>query len=100
MLSFGTGVTLATELPLPADRPLMTSSQAVTINPGVKFEVTLPDGFQKGTYTILTAKSIAGTIAEDDIVVKGKGTCSLTQDGSSICMTVKPTAGGLIVIVQ
>ena len=100
VLSFGTGVTLATELPLPADRPLMTSSQAVTINPGVKFEVTLPDGFQKGTYTILTAKSIAGTIAEDDIVVKGKGTCSLTQDGSSICMTVKPTAGGLIVIVQ
>lgn len=99
-LSFGTGVTLATELPLPADRPLMTSSQEVTINPGVKFEVTLPDGFQKGTYTILTAQSIAGTIAKEDIVVKGKGTCSLVQDGSSICMTVKPTTGGLIVIFK
>lgn len=77
----------------------MTSLSTVTINEGTKFEVTLPEGFTRGTYTIFTAKSIAGTIAAEDVFVKGKGVCQLTQDGTSIKMTVKPS-GGMIVIVR
>ena len=77
----------------------MTSTSTVTINPGTKFAVTLPEGFAPGTYTILTANSISGTIADADISVTGKGTCRLVQDGTSIKMTVKPKIG-LILIVR
>jgi hypothetical protein len=77
----------------------MTSTSTVTINPGTKFAVTLPEGFASGTYTILTAQSITGTIADVDVSVAGKGTCRLVQDGTSIKMTVKPKIG-LILIVR
>ena len=98
-LTFDNAATLACELPLPADRAVMTSTSMVTINPGTKFAVTLPEGFTPGTYTILTANSIIGTIADADISVTGKGTCRLIQDGTSIKMTVKPKIG-LILIVR
>nr|MCR5838929.1 hypothetical protein [Kiritimatiellia bacterium] len=98
-LTFDNAATLACELPLPTDRAVMTSTSTVTINPGTKFAVTLPEGFTPGTYTILTANSITGTIADADISVMGKGTCKLVQDGTSIKMTVKPKIG-LILIVR
>ena len=98
-LTFNNAATLACELPLPTDRAVMTSTSTVTINPGTKFAVTLPEGFTPGTYTILTANSITGTIEDADISVTGKGTCKLVQDGTSIKMTVKPKSG-LIVIVR
>lgn len=98
-LTFDNGATLACELPLPTDRAVMTSTSTVTINPGTKFAVTLPEGFASGTYTILTAQSISGTIADVDVSVTGKGTCRLVQDGTSIKMTVKPKIG-LILIVR
>ena len=98
-LTFDNGATLACELPLPKDRAVMTSTSTVTINPGTKFAVTLPEGFVPGTYTILTANSITGTIADADISVTGKGTCRLVQNGTSIKMTVKSDSG-LIVIVR
>ena len=98
-LTFDNGATLACELPLPTDRAVMTSTSTVTINSGTKFAVTLPEGFTPGTYTILTANSITGTIADADISVTGKGTCKLVQDGTSIKMTVKPKIG-LILIVR
>ena len=98
-LTFDNAATLACELPLPTDRAVMTSTSTVTINPGTKFAVTLPEGFIPGTYTILTANSITGTIEDADISVTGKGTCKLVQDGTSIKMTVKPKSG-LIVIVR
>ena len=98
-LTFDNGATLACELPLPKDRAVMTSTSTVTINLGTKFAVTLPENFASGTYTILTAQSITGTIADADISVSGKGTCRLVQDGTSIKMTVKPKSG-LIVIVR
>ena len=99
MLTFDNAATLACELPLPMDRAVMTSTSTVTINSGTKFSVTLPEGFTPGTYTILTANSITGTIADADISVTGKGICKLVQDGTSIKMTVKPK-NGLIVIVR
>lgn len=98
-LTFDNAATLACELPLPTDRAVMTSTSTVTINPGTKFAVTLPEGFASGTYTILTAQSITGTIADVDVSVTGKGTCRLVQDGTSIKMTVKPKIG-LILIVR
>ena len=98
-LTFDNAATLACELPLPTDRAVMTSTSTVTINSGTKFAVTLPEGFTPGTYTILTANSITGTIADADISVTGKGTCKLVQDGTSIKMTVKPKIG-LILIVR
>lgn len=98
-LTFDNTATLACELPLPADRAVMTSSSTVTINPGTKFAVTLPEDFARGTYTILTAESITGTIDEKDVIVNGKGVCQLTQDGTSIKMTVKPS-GGLIIVIR
>lgn len=98
-LTFDNAATLACELPLPTDRAVMTSTSTVTINPGTKFAVTLPEGFTPGTYTILTANSISGTIEDADISVTGKGTCKLVQDGTSIKMTVKPK-NGLIVIIR
>ena len=98
-LTFDNAATLACELPLPTDRAVMTSTSTVTINPGTKFAVTLPEGFAPGTYTILTANSIIGTIEDADISVTGKGTCRLVQDGTSIKMTVKPESG-LNVIVR
>ena len=97
-LTFDNGATLACELPLPTDRAAMTSTSTVTINPGTKFAVTLPEGFVPGTYTILTANSITGTIADADISVTGKGTCRLRQSGTSIKMTVAKR--GLVVIVR
>ena len=97
-LTFDNGATLACELPLPTDRAAMTSTSTVTINPGTKFAVTLPEGFASGTYTILSAQSITGTIADADISVMGKGTCRLRQNGTSIRMTVAPR--GLVVIVR
>ena len=97
-LTFDNGATLACELPLPTDRAAMTSTSTVTINPGTKFAVTLPEGYASGTYTILTAQSITGTIADTGISVTGKGTCRLRQDGTSIKMTVAPR--GLFVIVR
>ena len=97
-LTFDNAATLACELPLPADRAVMTSTSTVTINPGTKFAVTLPDGFTPGTYTILTANSISGTIADADISVTGKGECRLVQDGTSIKMTVKSKSGLKVII--
>ena len=76
-LTFDNGATLACELPLPKDRAVMISTSTVTINPGTKFAVTLPEGFASGTYTILTAQSITGTIADVDVSVTGKGIRSL-----------------------
>ena len=98
-LTFDNGATLACELPLPTDRAVMTSTSTVTINPGTKFAVTLPENFVAGTYTILTAQSITGTIADADISVTGKGTCRLVQDETSIKMTVR-SKSGLKVIVR
>ena len=98
-LTFDNAATLACELPLPTDRAVMTSTSTVTINSGTKFAVTLPEGFAPGTYTILTANSITGTIADADISVTGKGTCRLVQDGTSIKMTVRSNSG-LIVIIR
>ena len=98
-LTFDNAATLACELPLPTDRAVMTSTSTVTINSGTKFAVTLPEGFIPGTYTILTANSITGTIEDADISVTGKGTCKLVQDGTSIKMTVK-SKSGLNVIVR
>jgi len=97
-LSFDNAATLACELPLPTDRAAMTSTSTVTINPGTKFAVTLPEDFASGTYTILTANSITGTIADADISVTGKGTCRLRQNGTSIRMTVAKR--GLTLIVR
>ena len=97
-LTFDNAATLACELPLPTDRAVMTSTSTVTINPGTKFAVTLPEGFTPGTYTILTANSITGTIADADISVTGKGTCKLVQDGTSIKMTVKSNSGLTIIV--
>ena len=97
-LTFDNAATLACELPLPTDRAVMTSTSTVTINPGTKFAVTLPEGFTPGTYTILTANSISGTIADADISVTGKGTCRLIQDGTSIKMTVKSNSGLTIIV--
>ena len=97
-LTFYNGATLACELPLPTDRAVMTSTSTVAINSGTKFAVTLPEDFTPGTYTILTAQSITGAIADADISVTGKGTCQLVQDGTSIKMKVKKS--GLIVIVR
>jgi len=97
-LTFGNAATLACELPLPLDRAVMTSTSTVTINPGTKFAVTLPEDFTPGTYTILTANSITGTIADADISVTGKGTCKLVQDGTSIKMTVKSKSGLKVII--
>ena len=97
-LTFDNAATLACELPLPTDRAVMTSTSTVTINSGTKFAVTLPEGFTPGTYTILTANSITGTIADADISVTGKGTCRLIQDGTSIKMTVKSNSGLTIIV--
>ena len=97
-LTFDNAATLACELPLPTDRAVMTSTSTVTINPGTKFAVTLPEGFAPGTYTILTANSISGTIADADISVTGKGTCKLVQDGTSIKMTVRSKSGLKVII--
>lgn len=97
-LTFDNAATLACELPLPTDRAVMTSTSTVTINPGTKFAVTLPEGFTPGTYTILTANSITGTIADADVSVKGKGTCRLVQDGTSIKMTVRSKSGLKVII--
>ena len=97
-LTFDNAATLACELPLPTDRTVMTSTSTVTINSGTKFAVTLPEGFTPGTYTILTANSITGTIADADISVTGKGTCRLIQDGTSIKMTVKSNSGLTIIV--
>lgn len=97
-LTFDNAATLACELPLPTDRAVMTSTSTVTINPGTKFAVTLPEGFTPGTYTILTANSITGTIADADISVTGKGTCKLVQDGTSIKMTVRSKSGITVII--
>ena len=97
-LTFDNAATLACELPLPTDRAVMTSTSTVTINPGTKFAVTLPEGFAPGTYTILTANSISGTIADADILVTGKGTCKLVQDGTSIKMTVRSKSGLKVII--
>ena len=98
-LTFDNAATLACELPLPTDRAVMTSTSTVTLNPGTKFAVTLPEDFAPGTYTILTANPISGTIADADISVTGKGTCKLVQDGTSIKMTVK-SKNGLEVIIR
>ena len=97
-LTFDNAATLACELPLPTDRAVMTSTSTVTINSGTKFAVTLPEGFTPGTYTILTANSIIGTIEDADISVTGKGTCRLIQDGTSIKMTVKSNSGLTIIV--
>ena len=97
-LTFDNAATLACELPLPTDRAVMTSTSTVTINPGTKFAVTLPEGFTPGTYTILTASSISGTIADADISVTGKGKCRLVQDGTSIKMTVRSKSGLKVII--
>ena len=97
-LTFDNGATLACELPLPKGRAVMISTSTVTINPGTKFAVTLPEGFASGTYTILTAQSITGTIADVDVSVTGKGTCKLVQDGTSIKMTVKSNSGLTIIV--
>lgn len=97
-LTFDNAATLACELPLPTDRAVMTSTSTVTINSGTKFAVTLPEGFAPGTYTILTANSITGTIADADISVTGKGTCKLVQDGTSIKMTVRSKSGLKVII--
>ena len=97
-LTFDNADTLACELPLPTDRAVMTSTSTVTINPGTKFAVTLPEDFTPGTYTILRANSISGTIADADISVTGKGICKLVQDGTSIKMTVKPKNGFIVIV--
>lgn len=97
-LTFDNGATLACELPLPTDRAVMTSTSTVTINLGTKFAVTLPEGFASGMYTILTAQSITGTIADVDVSVTGKGTCRLVQDGTSIKMTVRSKSGITVII--
>ena len=101
-LSFDNKATLATELPLPLDRAVITCSDAVAVNDGIKFEVTVPEGtlVKKTQYTILTGKSITGMIEPENIVVKGKATAELVKsdDGKSLILTLKPRVGLLMII--
>lgn len=101
-LSFDNKATLATELPLPLDRAVITCSDAVAVNDGIKFEVTVPEGtlIKKTQYTILTGKSITGMIEPENVAVKGKATAELVKsdDGKSLILTLKPRVGLLMII--
>lgn len=101
---FGNGATFALELPLATDRDLVKTTNAVTINDGTKFEITVPEPVtEEQQYTILTGKSITGMIAPADVSVKGeaKAELSKSQDEKSLILTLKPkTAAGMLIIYR
>lgn len=99
---FDNGATFALELPLATDRDLAKTTSAITINDGIKLEITVPEGMlaRKTQYTILTGKSITGMIEPENVVVKGKATAELVKsdDGKSLILTLKPRVGLLMII--
>ena len=101
---FGNGATFALELPLATDRDLVKTTNAVTINDGTKFEITVLEPVtEKQQYTILTGGSIAGMIGPADVSVKGeaKATLSKSADEKSLILTLRPkSASGMIVICR
>lgn len=101
---FDNGATFALELPLAKGRDLVKTTNAITINDGTKFEITVPEPVTEQTqYTILTGKSITGMIAPSDVSVKGeaKATLAKSDDGKSLILTLKPkTATGVIIVYR
>ena len=101
---FGNGATFVLELPLATDRDLVKTTNAVTINDGTKFEITVPEPVaEKQQYTILTGGSITGMIGPADVSVKGeaKATLSKSADEKSLILTLRPkSASGMIVICR
>ena len=99
---FDNAATFALELPLATDRDLVKTTNAITINDGTKFEVTVPEGtlIKKTQYTILTGKSITGMIEPENVVVKGKATAELVKsdDGKSLILTLKPRVGLMLLV--
>lgn len=103
---FDNGATFALELPLAKDRDLVKTTNAITINDGTKFEITVPEPVTKekeAQYTILTGKSITGMIAPADVSVNGEARATLAKsdDGKSLILTLKPkTATGMIIVYR
>ncbi|MGN0844369.1 MAG: hypothetical protein ACI4QT_04020 [Kiritimatiellia bacterium] len=79
------GTTLACELPLNRTRAAIVANGAVTIAPGTKLKISVPeDAF--GVYTLLEAPSIEGTFAAADIEVEGRLKVDVLQDGNSVVL--------------